>query len=491
MDDQFRALQMDPENGRIYARICYLWSADPRRPRTPQAKRLWDAMADYAGRKAIELAPESPEVWALRAAAFEAVGNDESAEVALERALVIGPENPVAWYVQARLRGQDGDREAAYSAFVHSTGLIPGGSPGAAAEAEPFLPGVLGELRAFGSQGSTARAMALVGRAKIAEGRMMEARWLSDRAVELSQDENPVVWRTRLELDPLTENFERVVLAFSPRPFGGREPGRRELADLDELIDYVQRAGYTQEALKMARAMVGLMCENNPRTTSTRLAMRKLAGRALGSDDWGTAGDVLEVLISDAGEDIETTRDWMMLAACYLWQGKDDEYEALARRMVEHHSGAGDAASLERSAKVFFIAPSQSGPALAAKAANMARKANGIATGAWEWMRLCQGIAEYRVGNREEAQQLLSSASNTTQRNCLALASTFLAMAAQGSGDAIGAEVYLRKAEGIIDSSKISENGDATRDWHDLVFAKVALAEAKQLIREEATVPSE
>ena len=483
LEDQMRAIQLCPGRGEFYARAAYLYAVDPRRDEfRAHIRNRWDATIQYYSSKAVELAPDSGEVWALRAAAFQRIGYSSAADSALVRAMVIAANSPTVWYVQALQQQESGEHEAAYSSFVKAITLLPGSSFGKAKADEPFYPALLAELRSFGSWASSARALALVGQAKIGEGRLSEARWLCRRAGELAADQDEVVvWAAHLALDPRPENYEEAAKILDRRIADYRDGGitPTETADLEKLVMLFDQGGRVDQGRKWRIELAQLH-----QVDGTSITLNDMAVEAAAMGDWETARASLEQVLGGGIEEMRGAGvEWMKLASVYLLLGDAEAHQALVRKMVERYSGSGQAASLERTAKSYFAAPIDPASPLSKKVQELAHRSVEIADGYHEWMALCAGMAEYRMGNLVEAKRLLEEARDSPQNECAALALPYIAMALHQGGEKTAALGLLRLAEDAIAPFLAEiDSAEGPSVWHDRAFAILALKEARAMI---------
>ena len=204
--NQFKALQFDPSNGVLYARLSFaLTGSTLMTNAVAHATNHWNSVVQWYSNQATNLAPDSAEVWALRAGTLIAIGKPELSAAAVDRAITLDAKNPNAWYVKALTLGAQNKPDASYQAFVKALELLPekgGEIEWHNQQIKPFLLGALREFLAL--EKSNPLTMAQLGRRRLGDSsdrsdrRFWEAKWLTRRAVELAPNDAEV-WRLRSE----------------------------------------------------------------------------------------------------------------------------------------------------------------------------------------------------------------------------------------------------------------------------------------------------
>ena len=134
------ALVLAPSDALVHARMALvllesldgLPAFDTDKEADLRFRRHWKETADWYGRRAVELAPRDPDVWAHRSEALRRAGRDAGVDAAAGRAHEVGPGNPnaeYAWAVALAGEGKWVEADAAFSRAIDAVG--PGDSGGA------------------------------------------------------------------------------------------------------------------------------------------------------------------------------------------------------------------------------------------------------------------------------------------------------------------------------------------------------------------------
>ena len=168
------------------------------------------------------------------------------------------------------------------------------------------------------------------------------------------------------------------------------------------------------------------------------------------------------------------------LAAIQLHTSDLSAYRDTCATMITRYKGNRFAFKLEQTAKTCCAVPWPADWEFGREVINLASQAfekqsNG------PWNALARGMAAYRKGlNYEEAIEFLKSAeADTADTNCQVLAHLYHAMTASKLDRRDEARLHLEKAKELhIPLSK----GDPGTHWHDIIFAEVAMKEAKAML---------
>jgi tetratricopeptide (TPR) repeat protein len=143
--------------------------------------------AEWLTRLALELAPEDPSVWWLRADVLQALDRLDEARFALSKALEMAPEDPNALFSKALLFHRNGEFEAAYETYVNVLDRLTEND----ADLEPaqgaYLQERLRELRSLGGLDAE-KCLDLSKRKRVRQAMydQIEADWLLRKAGHLS-----------------------------------------------------------------------------------------------------------------------------------------------------------------------------------------------------------------------------------------------------------------------------------------------------------------
>ena len=190
--------------------------------------------------------------------------------------------------------------------------------------------------------------------------------------------------------------------------------------------------------------------------------------------------------ITDA--DSKDNADWLTLASWQAWFGKENDYEATRQRMLEMAAGTGLASMAQSTAKAYCLLPSTNTDLLG-KALDLGQLGVEFKKGtpALPWYQLSLGLAQYRNGKFEEAEQTLATAEQTAGEftDILAPARFFRAMSLFQRGHTGEAKALFNLAETQMiplpqDPRKPVVDGAAAS--HDVIIGWLACKEAKSLI---------
>ena len=209
----------------------------------------------------------------------------------------------------------------------------------------------------------------------------------------------------------------------------------------------------------------------------------------------GRSGEAITTLkkLSDARP--KDTDASLTLATWQVWFGKEADYEATRRRIVQWAAGTEDAQTAQSAAKACCLRPSTNA-VLLAKALELARLGVKLRTGTpWlPWYQLSLGLAEYRNGEYASAEQALAVAEQTAGKyyDIPGTARLFRAMSLFRQGRNQAARTVFSEAEAQMppfprDESKPVIEGKTAS--HDVMICWLAYREAKAVLNGMDSTP--
>jgi len=265
--------------------------------------------------------------------------------------------------------------------------------------------------------------------------------------------------------------------------------GPQHPATLDAMGDLALEndlAGLHDEALKMREELLSLLRKvRGPMHRDTLKAMENLAfsyaetGR--GSEALALEGNVCEL-------DPKNTDASLTLATLQTWFGRDADYEASRRRLVQQAQGTDQAGTAERAAKAACLRASDD-TVLLTNALNLAQRAMelGKASSSLPYYQLGLGLARYRTGQFAAAEQSIVVAEQTLgdQDEIQGIAHMFHAMASFRQNRAEEARNLFTQAEAQMpplpkDANKPCAEGRVFN--HDLLIWWLSYQEARSVV---------
>ena len=166
--------------------------------------------------------------------------------------------------------------------------------------------------------------------------------------------------------------------------------------------------------------------------------------------------------------------------------GEVDAYRRYCPKLLDRFEESKDVAIAERSGKACLLLPDVDHAILkrAAKLADLGIE-NGRNSRSYPWYQLTKGMAEYRLGDFQQAAEWLQKPAGNPRaaRFCRPAAYFYLAMAQHRLGQTAEALRSFESAGQIVDQDLPTlESGDLTASWHDWLFADIARREAEKLI---------
>ncbi|MEM7012113.1 MAG: family 16 glycoside hydrolase, partial [Verrucomicrobiota bacterium] len=171
----------------------------------------------------------------------------------------------------------------------------------------------------------------------------------------------------------------------------------------------------------------------------------------------------------------------LWLATLYSANEDRQAHETLCTKLFARYGNPANPTEASRPAKAYVMMPGVNDLTMLNKALESIKFANenGPKSGSFYlWFRLTRGMAEYRSRNYEEALKFLQQPMNGGAPIRSAPAYAYAAMANYKNNDLEKGRQLLKQAEGAY--SKINQN-DAL--WNDVLGAKIALDEARDVVR--------
>jgi eukaryotic-like serine/threonine-protein kinase len=208
----------------------------------------------------------------------------------------------------------------------------------------------------------------------------------------------------------------------------------------------------------------------------------------------GRVPEALSLLANASAQDPADTMLAIKLAALQLWFGKEDDYGATCRRMLQWARQTGQPEIADRVAKLSCLRPTPDAEMLEA-ALTLARRAIELGQGnkGWfPWFQMTLGMAEYRNGRYSDADQALNAAIETlhaTRRIDARIEGAvgfYRAMSLLQQGhEAEARKVFATTEEKMIPLPASEQNPLADGADHDDLILWLAYKEAKALIEPE------
>jgi tetratricopeptide (TPR) repeat protein len=181
---------------------------------------------------------------------------------------------------------------------------------------------------------------------------------------------------------------------------------------------------------------------------------------------------------------------WYQYGSILAYQ-RDEKFKEHCRGMLERFGDTTDRNRAERITRTIGCVPLETSGVPPQRLVEMADRALAGDAPAPDlsWFQLAKGIAEYRVGRFDAAARWLAKVppSELADYN---LAQLYLAMAQYRLGDrARAAETFARAAK-IMEHEPQPGTGKLINEFHDQLFALLALREAEAMIRGPATAPA-
>ncbi|MFT5131390.1 MAG: hypothetical protein ACI8W8_005026, partial [Rhodothermales bacterium] len=167
----------------------------------------------------------------------------------------------------------------------------------------------------------------------------------------------------------------------------------------------------------------------------------------------------------------------LRLAALYAATGNREAHELYCQTFFEKFASPRYLHDVSRTAKAYALFPGAQDPKLLARALAASKHSTDAAPQSI-WFSVTRGMVEYRLGNYENVVRWLTKPARTGNKMALTPALAFAAMAEFRLGRPQRARQLLNKAETVL--GQIGANHES---WHDAISAKLAVDEAKALIK--------
>ena len=269
-----------------------------------------------------------------------------------------------------------------------------------------------------------------------------------------------------VEFDPRVpvrgEEFERLALS-TLRNHPENLPAWAALVEVSGIQGILKEAAQAAEILSKH----GSSSQRGPDTVN---AVRTLSRMAVEQKEWLAAQQFLDYLAGDDGQVILShTIDLMqLLGALYARSEDRKNHEWFCEQAIKRYKNSNDPQFLERATKMYLALPPLPDSKLLPDAVAMARRTTeliGEAHPLITFMALNRAMAEYRVGQYEEAQRWLEKSDRPQ-------AIPFRAMVAHQLGNHGDAQEALEIAKKTL----------GHHASHDHLFARLSLKEARELI---------
>jgi tetratricopeptide (TPR) repeat protein len=202
----------------------------------------------------------------------------------------------------------------------------------------------------------------------------------------------------------------------------------------------------------------------------------------------GRSADALTLQGKVCELDPKNTDASLTLATLQTWFGRDADYDASRRRLVQQAQGTDQAGTAERAAKAACLRPSED-TVLLTNVLNLAQRAVelGKASSSMPYYQLGLGLAEYRTGQFAAAEQSIVAAERTLgdQDEIQGIAHMFHSMALFRQNRAEEARKLFTQAEVQMpplpkDANQPSADGRVFD--HDLLVWWLSYQESKSLL---------
>jgi Flp pilus assembly protein TadD len=157
-------------------------------------------------------------------------------------------------------------------------------------------------------------------------------------------------------------------------------------------------------------------------------------------------------------------------------------YQNLCQRIVERFSNTTNVAVADQMAKDCLILQFAGVDLKTVAAMSGLAVTNGKAYGAYHFFQCCEGLAQYRLGNYQEAAKWVQAAARTAFPHSQAEAYAILAMAQYKLGNENDARQTLTNCNNVIENGLAKPGEWLGQDWKDWIIAHALQSEAKRLI---------
>ena len=178
----------------------------------------------------------------------------------------------------------------------------------------------------------------------------------------------------------------------------------------------------------------------------------------------------------------ENSSRYHLLAPLLVATTNLSAYQNLCQKIVERFSNTTDVNIADQMAKDCLILQSAGVNLKTVAAMSGLAVTNGKASGAYHFFQCCEGLAQYRLGNYQEAAKWAQAAAKNSFPHSQAEAYAVLAMARYKLGNEIDARQMLSNCNHVIESRLAKPGESLGQDWKDWIIAHALQSEAKQMI---------
>jgi len=189
------------------------------------------------------------------------------------------------------------------------------------------------------------------------------------------------------------------------------------------------------------------------------------------------AAEMLEEVFT-ADPSAMSTMGGLGLATLYAALGEREKHHAFCERFFAKYAKRKWGEHAERPAKAYLLFPGADDPALLRKADEATRWSLKKGGHMRIWFELTRGMAQYRTGDLTGAMKSFRQPLNGKHAGQRILARAYGAMVAFKQGNSAQASKLLAEAERESEKAARSK-----QNWNDVITAKIAIGEARKLIR--------
>jgi len=183
----------------------------------------------------------------------------------------------------------------------------------------------------------------------------------------------------------------------------------------------------------------------------------------------------------------ENSSRYHLLAPLLVATTNLSAYQNLCQKIVERFSNTTNVTIADQMAKDCLILPSAGVDLKTVAAMSGLAVTKGKAHGAYHFFQCCEGLAQYRLGNYQEAAKWAQAAAKTPFPHSQAEAYATLAMAQYMLGNENDARQTLTNCNDVIQSRLAKPGQFLGQDWKDWIIAHALQSEAKQMIDGESS----
>jgi serine/threonine protein kinase len=178
----------------------------------------------------------------------------------------------------------------------------------------------------------------------------------------------------------------------------------------------------------------------------------------------------------------ENSSRYHLLAPLLVATTNLSAYQNLCQKILEQFSNTTNVAVADQMAKDCLILESSGADLKTVAAMSGLAVTNGKAYGAYHFFQCCEGLAQYRLGNYQEAAKWAQAAAKTAFPHSQAEAYAVLAMAQYKLGNENLARQTLTSCNNVVESGLAKPGEWLGPDWKDWIIAHALQSEAKQTL---------